>query len=146
GEQHAQTVARSCAAAGLRVKVVALPGLQDKQDVSDFLAAHSMDELLACVTRTPAWTPATAPSVWTRAKTAAEFLAEPGRDFEWLDYPLCARGAITEINAPRGTGKSIVILARVVALAQAGRRILYADRDNAPATLRRRLTGLRTHD
>ncbi len=57
GEQHAHHVAHSCAAAGLAVKVLALPGLADKGDVSDYLSTHSRDELLALVEAAPVWTP-----------------------------------------------------------------------------------------
>lgn len=151
GDRHARDVARSCLAAGLAVKVLRLPGLPPKGDVSDYLAAgHSREELEALVSESR---PVTAADVadagagpWSRARTAAELLAEPASDGEWIDYPLCLRGAITEINAPRGTGKSIVILARMVALARTGLRVLYLDRDNAPATLRKRLAGLGAHD
>jgi hypothetical protein len=46
GRAHAQAVARSCAAAGLAVKVVALDGVPEKGDVSDWLAAgHAEHEL-----------------------------------------------------------------------------------------------------
>jgi hypothetical protein len=37
GRRHAQDVARSCHAAGLRVKMLELPGLPERGDVSDFL-------------------------------------------------------------------------------------------------------------
>src|SRR5262249_10557607 len=39
GEAHARSVAWSCLAAGLRVKLIRLPGLPSKGDVSDWLAA-----------------------------------------------------------------------------------------------------------
>jgi len=46
GEEHAVKVARSCAAAGLKVKIVRLPGLPPKGDVSDWLAAgHTAADL-----------------------------------------------------------------------------------------------------
>jgi hypothetical protein len=50
GEKHAIEVARSCHAAGLSVKLVRLPGLTPKGDVSDWLeAGHAKDELLAVI-------------------------------------------------------------------------------------------------
>lgn len=56
GQHHADSVARSCVAAGLPVKVVTLPGLPNKGDVSDWVAAgHTIDELLALVESTPEW-------------------------------------------------------------------------------------------
>ena len=47
GRAHAEAIARSCQQAGLRVKIVALPGLPEKGDVSDWLAAgHTRDDLV----------------------------------------------------------------------------------------------------
>jgi AAA domain-containing protein len=57
-----------------------------------------------------------------------------------------ARGSLTAINAPRGTGKSAVVLGRMVDRARAGLRVLYLDRDNSPATLRKRLVGFGARD
>jgi hypothetical protein len=45
GRQHAESVARSCHAAGLAAKIVALPGLRPKGDVSDFLQRAGVDSL-----------------------------------------------------------------------------------------------------
>jgi len=151
GRKHAEMVARSCAAVGLKVKVLALPGLADKGDVTDYLSTHAKDDLLALVEAAPAWTAAKAssapaPTVWARAKTAAELLAVGVAAVEWVDFPLVARGSLTAINAPRGTGKSAVLLARAVARARAGVRVLFLDRDNSPSTLRKRLVGLGARD
>src|SRR2546427_88058 len=50
GEQHAQVVAASCLKAGLLVKIVHLPGLPPKGDVSDWLAdGHTREELFELV-------------------------------------------------------------------------------------------------
>jgi Protein of unknown function (DUF3987)/Toprim-like len=62
GRKHAETVARSCHAAGLQVKLVMLPGLPDKGDVSDWLAVgHTKDELVALVKNTPVHEPVATP-------------------------------------------------------------------------------------
>jgi hypothetical protein len=55
GETHALSVARSCTAAGLAVKLVRLPGLPPKGDVSDWLAmqraaGRSEDEIRSALT------------------------------------------------------------------------------------------------
>jgi putative DNA primase/helicase len=56
GRRHAESVARSCSQAGLTVKIVELPGLPEKGDVSDWLAAgHARGELLALVEAAPVW-------------------------------------------------------------------------------------------
>jgi hypothetical protein len=59
GRHHAEMVARSCHAAGLTVKVVALPDLPAKGDVSNFLHQQGdIKVLLGIVAATPMWTPA----------------------------------------------------------------------------------------
>lgn len=56
GEAHAGKVAASCLGAGLAVKILRLPGLAEKGDVSDWLAGgHDAAELVALETATPAW-------------------------------------------------------------------------------------------
>jgi putative DNA primase/helicase len=50
GIAHGQLVGKSCRDAGMKVKVVMLPGLAAKGDVSDWLAmGHTKEELVACV-------------------------------------------------------------------------------------------------
>jgi AAA domain len=61
GEKHALAVAASCHAAGLRTKIVRLPGLPPKGDVSDWLAqGHTCDELLALADAAPVFEPGAA--------------------------------------------------------------------------------------
>ncbi len=63
GEKHGLGVARSCQTAGLSVKVVRLPDLPPKGDVSDWLdAGHTKDDLLALVKDAPAFDPKAAPA------------------------------------------------------------------------------------
>jgi len=51
GADHARSVAEACVAAGLRVKVLRLPELSPKGDVSDWLASgHDVDELVFLAT------------------------------------------------------------------------------------------------
>ena len=59
GQTHAVAVARSCHAVGLQVKVVTLPDLPAKGDVSDYLQTHTMTDLLALVDTTAAFDPET---------------------------------------------------------------------------------------
>jgi hypothetical protein len=54
GRGHARTVARSCLDVGLTAKILALPDLPPKGDVSDWLdAGHTAAELLALAETTP---------------------------------------------------------------------------------------------
>ena len=51
GRAHMQDVARSCTAAGIEARIIELPGLPPKGDVSDYLAAgHAKDDLLILCT------------------------------------------------------------------------------------------------
>lgn len=55
GQRHAEAAAASCHAAGIKVKLVALP-VADKGDVTDYLADHTKDDLFALVKQTPRFT------------------------------------------------------------------------------------------
>jgi hypothetical protein len=58
GRKHAADIATSCHSAGLNVKVVTLPDLPPKGDVSNWLdAGHTKDELLALMQATPLYVP-----------------------------------------------------------------------------------------
>lgn len=63
GREHAQKVAAALHGRAKRVRVVELPNLRDKGDVSDWLAAGGTKEaLLALVKAAPDWNPDSAPS------------------------------------------------------------------------------------
>ena len=58
GHAHAQKVAASLRGVAQSVKVVALPGLDAKGDISDWLdAGHTIEELKALADATPEWSP-----------------------------------------------------------------------------------------
>ena len=58
GHKHAECVARSLAGTAASIKVVRLPELSEKGDVSDWLASgHTIDELQAVVETTAPWEP-----------------------------------------------------------------------------------------
>lgn len=58
GVKHGHQVGRACLGAGLAVKVVALPGLDEHGDVSDWLAqGHTRADLLALVKEAPRYQP-----------------------------------------------------------------------------------------
>lgn len=63
GREHAEKVARAVVGVVGSVKVVALPGLPEAGDVSDYLdAGHSLDDLLSVIAETPAWKPSEQPT------------------------------------------------------------------------------------
>jgi AAA domain len=59
GAAHGQQVAASCHAAGLRVKLIALPDLPAHGDVTDWLSSRSKSDLTTLVRSAFAWTPPT---------------------------------------------------------------------------------------
>jgi predicted P-loop ATPase len=79
GRKHAAMVAASCHAAGLQVKVVALPDLAEKGDVSDFLDRHELADLHRICREAPVYEPpANAPADDT-AKETPPFARHPTR-------------------------------------------------------------------
>jgi hypothetical protein len=80
GRDHARAGARSVAPRAAQAKVVDLPGLPPKGDVSDFLdAGGTADDLRRLVEQAPPWTPAAGRDRANDAPAAAEYLeAEAG--------------------------------------------------------------------
>jgi putative DNA primase/helicase len=75
GRDHAEAVANSLAGIAASVKVLALAGLPDKGDVSDWLAAGgTADELVKLAEAAPEWTP-TAASKPAKAKRRPRLIA-----------------------------------------------------------------------
>lgn len=161
GRSHAATVAKSCTAAGLNVKVVELRDLPTKGDVSDWLAAgHSRDELAALVKGTPLY-------VLPAAVNNSESTAVEGKHgvvvrladvtavpITWLWPSRIARGKLTLIVGDPGLGKSWVTLdiaARVSSGAgwpdgggvPIGDVVLLSAEDALDDTIRPRLDALR---
>ena len=62
GRAHADQVAASCHAAGLEVRIVALPDVPPKGDVSDYLDQYPKDALLALLRTAPLYQPPALPA------------------------------------------------------------------------------------
>lgn len=130
GRQHSEEVARSCHAAGLQVKVVTLPELPDKGDVSDWLdAGHTRDELLATIKSTPIY----APSAPNRQNVGLEnsaagltltsigdLLAEPDDAEDWIVDGLFLAGGTGLIAGKPKAGKSTAARAAALGVARGG--------------------------
>jgi Toprim-like len=100
GNKHAQTVARSCAAAGIRVKLLRLPGLPDKGDVSDWLeAGHTPDELRELAETAPLFTP--------EPESAEKFWGEGGDGSDY-DPPLAPSPPPRPARLPEGLIRTYV--------------------------------------
>jgi len=152
GHTHAAKVALGLFKAGCEVRVVELPGLKEKEDVSDWLGhGHVSLDLKSLIRDTPVldetalnqmearWFAKGTQNPWDKAISAPEFLASTDLEVDWLEENLLAPGAITEIFSPRGIGKSLAAHAFGIRLAKRGKRVLLADRDNPPREVKRRL-------
>jgi hypothetical protein len=87
---------------------------------------------------------------WDKAQPAPDFCAEEDKNIEGLAKDLVVPGAITNVAAPRGIGKTLVAHAVGVAMAKGGKfrgqkinplRVLVVDRDNPRHVVRQRLKG-----
>jgi DNA primase len=103
GHAHAEAIARSCHAAGLAVKVVALPDLQAKGDVSDWLdAGGTKADLAALVTAAPPYVPTTEPTpmISTEALDLVTLADVDAEGVEWVWPGRLARGKYTLSATP----------------------------------------------
>jgi hypothetical protein len=150
GENHGQSAAASCYAAGLRVAgPVRLSGLPPRhakhgEDVSDWLdVGHTAEELRTLLEDASQWTPPVpypnGNGPWSLARPVTEFVRDVDAEVQWLEEPLLAPGSLTQWFSPRGLGKTHSAYAIAVKLARSRVRILLLDRDNSRREIRRRL-------
>ncbi len=87
GKRHAQDIASSLTGIAASVKVLELPGLTERQDVSDFITIHGPDEakrlLLELAETTPEYS---LPTPSPQAEASIENLSDKGQR--------CTHGAI----------------------------------------------------
>jgi hypothetical protein len=117
GRQHAQAVAKSALVYAEAVKIVELPGLPEKGDVSDFLKDHSGEDLLKAVKDAPRYR-----NVGVKSDEAP-FFVSPSRilpkdapSVDWLMPGAIHRGAKGLIVAAPKAGKSMIALDLAVCL------------------------------
>ncbi len=89
GEQHARMVASSIHPYARSVRIVELPALGLHGDVSDYLATHSPQELVAEIRKTPEWKP----EHGTLLIDAPQFLSSVSPEIDWLVDGVIQRGA-----------------------------------------------------
>lgn len=116
GRKHARMVAESVYPYSSGVKIVELPGLQDKQDVSDFLKTKSVSDLLAVVKNTQAWHPEKSKLL----VPAQQFVATIPEQVDWLVEGVIERGANGFFCAVPKGGKSWCALDLAIALTSGG--------------------------
>lgn len=107
GREHADKVARSLADHASRIRLVDLPNLPRKGDVTDWLkAGGTVEALHGLVDHAPTWRPKAAtrlPVVWYGDEDAAPPLS-------WLVKGLLVDGGFSAIYGPPGTSKTFVAL------------------------------------
>ncbi len=113
GRAHAQSVASSISPYAHSVKVVDLPGLPPKGDVSDWLQTHTAEQLLAEVEKTPHWKPSGPELIIP----APRFLSTSSPDIEWTVDRIIQRGANGFFCSFPKVGKSWVVADLAIALA-----------------------------
>ena len=112
GRDHAQHVAAVLPGIAAEIKVVELPGLEKKGDVSDWLdAGGTVEELLRLVEAAPLWTPST---------TGSSIKAKP--ILSWKPFPVSAlpepiRTYVRRAAAAIGVDPSYITTALLAALA-----------------------------
>ena len=108
GEAHGRQVARSCHDVGLIVRLLPLPGLAPKGDVSDWLRGHDKAALLEAVRACPVFDPsrlvASVPKL--ELTSLADLLAEPDEATDWLVEDRIPAGAIVLLAGLPKAGKS----------------------------------------
>jgi len=130
GAKHAQLVAESLYPVAAQVRIVELPGLGDKGDVSDFLdAGGTKEDLIRLTKEAPRWAPSEASKPTNDVRTGAYVpgierlidLADvpaPPVELPYLFGPYLNVGASHWITGQTGLGKSTLMFNIMTALAE----------------------------
>jgi 5S rRNA maturation endonuclease (ribonuclease M5) len=161
GHDHAGAVARSLAGNGAHIRVVELPDLPDKNDVSDWFAAGGTVEAFNDLVEMAAdWTPDAAKPNGATA-TAGLAVWNAGRDVElppprgWLLGNSFCRRLLSSLLGTGGVGKSALRVLQALALASnrdltgehifQRTRVLIVSLEDDADELRRRVLAARLH-
>ena len=119
GREHAQDVARSLSGLASSLRIVELPGLLEKGDVSDFLTqGGTLQDLLDLAKDTPEWKPTATPD-----EPAMVCLANiQSEEIRWLWPGRIALGKLTMIQGDPEVGKSFLTLDIAARVSRAGDR------------------------
>ena len=122
GAAHALMVAKSVLPVAKSVKVVPLPGLPPKGDVSDFLAGRSKEELLKLVDAAPLFTGATDKrgqnQLWPEFLTAKDILQAPHDPTRWTVEDFLPRGGASACVAKPKIGKTVTVADLCISVAR----------------------------
>jgi len=154
GREHAQMVASSLRSVAESIKIVELPGLPEKGDVSDWLnSGHIREELIALLKEAPEWvnTDSKTPKGLVDSLLKWNDIHNLSIETEWLLDKLIPEGAITLLFGKGGIGKTSLALQIVHAIAEgqefAGLKtkqvsVTYIDLENPLSVLKERITCL----
>ena len=115
GRQHAEIVARNVSRYAAGVRIVELPGLPEKGDVSDFLEKHTADDLIAEIKRAPAWKPIQ--QTHRRVVEGTRFVTSSPAEVDWALEGVIERGSNGVIVGEPKAGKSLAIVDLMIAIA-----------------------------
>jgi putative DNA primase/helicase len=116
GVRHAEIVASSVLKFAAGVKVVALPGLPEKGDVSDWLSAgHTTEELTAVIKGTSPWRPKEQPHIVLIE--GAQFAATAPPEVEWIVEGVIQKGGNGIVTGEPKAGKSLLMIDLLLAVA-----------------------------
>jgi RecA-family ATPase len=105
GRDHAEKVARSVAKFAVGVRVVNLPDLPAKGDISDYLSVHTKEQFIEEIKRAPAWKPHDQPHVMLAEAT--EFAVSAPEEVDWALEGIIERGSNGIIAGEPKHAKSI---------------------------------------
>jgi DNA-binding transcriptional ArsR family regulator len=152
GREHANKVAQNLQGVAASVKVLELPGLDEKGDVSDWLEAGGTGEQLAVlVHKTPEWKFARLQKHLPEIMTVEQILKTEFPEPIWVVPGLIPAGLTVLAGAPK-LGKSWLALCLGLALANGGRAlgkiqvdqgdVLYLALEDTPRRIQDRLEQL----
>ena len=152
GRRHAEQVAQSVYRHTQQVRIVTLPGLPEKGDVTDWMnAGHSVEELLEQIRLATQWRPHDAgePKI---LRPIGEFSNRAEEEINWLVDGILERGANGVIVAEPKVGKSWLAADLAICLALGvpflGRKVpravkvAFVSREDNPSLTRWRLCAL----
>ena len=162
GRNHANDVARSLAGKAARVRLLDLPGLPDKGDVSDWFGAGGTVEAFNDLVEAAAdWTPDAGAKPNGPTATAGLAVWNAGRDVElppprgWLLGNSFCRRLLSSLLGTGGVGKSALRCLQAIALASSRNltgehifqrtRVLIVSLEDDADELRRRVLAARLH-
>lgn len=119
GRNHAEQVARSLSGIAASVKIVVLPGLSPKGDVSDWLdAGGTIEQLQRLAESTPEFVPDKNANQQSAALQIVRMVDIEAEEVNWLWHPFIALGKLTILEGDPGLGKSWLTCALAAAVSR----------------------------